>query len=244
MLIQKSSRSDTELYQLLYDGNRFSQHFADTIKVYSLLLYATALSFTPINTSIFKKFYHSGVPKVVCGVDKMWSPELIQLRGHKDVDNSVAFSPDGAKIISGSQDMIIRVWDASTGIEVLPSLRGHDHWIHSVAFSPDGSKIISGSSDATIRVWDVSTGIEMLPPLRGHHMPIYSVVFSPDGSKIISASDDDTIRILILSYSHPMDPKLSQSHLARFEFGMQALGSCYRIHKYQLMAPLGLQWTN
>ena len=109
MLIQKSSRSDTELYQLLYDGNRFSQHFADTIKVHPLLLYATALSFTPINTSIFKKFYHSGVPKVVCGVDKMWSPELLQLRGHKDVVNSVAFSPDGAKIISGSQDMIIRV---------------------------------------------------------------------------------------------------------------------------------------
>ena len=102
MLIQKSSRSDTELYQLLYDGNRFSQHFADTTKVYSLLLYATALSFTPTNTSIFKKFYHSGV-------DKMWSPELLQLRGHKDVVNSVAFSPDGAKIISGSQDMIIRV---------------------------------------------------------------------------------------------------------------------------------------
>ena len=143
-----------------------------------------------------------------CGLQSYFSSEAIKMW---------LIPSQSRLIISGSQDMIIRVWDASTGIEVLPSLRGHDHWIHSVAFSPDGSKIISGSSDATIRVWDASTGIEMLTPLRGHHMPIYSVVFSPDGSKIILASDDDTIRILIPSYSHPMDPKLSQSHLARFE---------------------------
>jgi WD40 repeat protein len=167
-LIQKSSRSDTELYQLLYDGHRFAQYFANTIKVHPLLLYTTALPFTPTNTSIFKKFYHSGLPKVVCGVDKMWSPELLQLQGHDGQVNSVAFSPDGSKIISGSDDKTIRVWDASTGIEMLPPLRGHDGSISSVAFSPDGSKIISGSSDKTIRVWDASTGIEMLPPLRGH----------------------------------------------------------------------------
>jgi WD40 repeat protein len=118
------------------------------------------------------------------------------------MDSSVAFSPDGSKIISGSDDKTIRVWDASTGIEMLPPLRGHDDWINSVAFSPDGSKIISGSDDKTIRVWDASTGIEMLPPLRGHDGLIYSVAFSPDGSKIISGS-----------VTRP------------FEFGMQALAS-------------------
>ena len=109
--------------------------------------------------------------------------------------HSVAFSPDGTKIISGSDDKTIRVWDASTGVEILPPLRGHHHWIRSVAFSPDGSKIISGSFDTTIRVWDASTGVEMLPPLLGHDGFIHSVAFSPDGSKIISRSDDKTIRV-------------------------------------------------
>jgi WD40 repeat protein len=190
-----SSRSETELYQLLYDGYRFSRYFANTIKVHPLLLYTTALPFTPTNTIIFQTFYHSGLPKVVCGVDKMWPPELLQLRGHDRPIQSVAFSPDGSKIISGSFDKTIRVWDASTGIEMLPPLRGHNHRINSVAFSPDGSTIISGSDDNTIRVWDAGAGIEMLPPLRGHDYWINSVAFSPDGSKIISGSSDRTVRV-------------------------------------------------
>ena len=137
----------------------------------------TALPFTPTDTSIFKKFYHRGLPKVVCGVDKMWTQDLIQLRGHDSLVNSVAFSPDGSKIISGSNDETIRVWDASTGIEMLPPFRGHDGRVNSVTFSPDGTKIISGSHDRTIRVWDASTGIEMLPPLRGHDAGVNSVAF-------------------------------------------------------------------
>ena len=163
--MQKSSKSDTNLYQLLYDGHRFAQYFANTIKVHPLLIYTAALPFTPTNTSIFKTFYHSGLPKVVCGVDKVWSRELIQLQGHDGPIFSVAFSPDGSKIISGSEDETIRVWDASTGIEMLPPLRGHDDSINSVAFSPDGSKIISGSRDSTIRVWDAGTGT-LLPSLQ------------------------------------------------------------------------------
>jgi WD40 repeat protein len=192
--MQKSSRNNTDLDQLLYDGHRFAQYFANTIQKHPLLLYTTALPFTPTNTSIFKKFYHSHLPKVVCGVKKMWPQQLMQLQGHDGGVLSVAFSPDGSKIVSGSDDKTIRVWDASTGIKMLPPLRGHDDSIWSVAFSPDGSKIVSGSSDKTIRVWDASTGVEMLPPLRGHDGMILSVAFSPNGSKIISGSSDKTIR--------------------------------------------------
>ncbi|KAF8690078.1 hypothetical protein AX14_003128 [Amanita brunnescens Koide BX004] len=120
---------------------------------------------------------------------------LAPLRGHDKEIASVAFSPDGCKIISGSLDKTIRVWDASTGVEMLPPLRGHDGWIISVAFSPDGCKIISGSFDKTIRVWDIGTGVEMLPPLQGYDDWIISVAFSPDGSKIISRSEDGIVRI-------------------------------------------------
>ena len=79
---------------------------------------------------------------------------LPPLQGHDGQIYSVVFSPDGFKIISASSDKTIRVWDASTVIEMLPPLQGHDGPIYSVAFSLDGSKIVSGSSDKTIRVWD------------------------------------------------------------------------------------------
>src|SRR5882762_11479581 len=130
IFIQKSSRSDTDLHQLLYDGHRFAQYFATTINEHPLSLYTTALPFTPTNTSIFKKFHHSHLPKVVCGVEKTWPKQLMQLKGHYDSVDSVAFSLDGSKIVSGSDDRTIRVWDASTGVEMLPPLRGHYHCIH------------------------------------------------------------------------------------------------------------------
>ena len=62
--------------------------------------------------------------KVICGVEKMWPRQLQQLQGHEDHVRSVAFSPDGLKIISGSDDKTIRIWDASTGVEMLPPLQG------------------------------------------------------------------------------------------------------------------------
>ena len=76
------------------------------------------------------------------------------LKGHSSAVLSIAFSPDGKKIVSGSYDQTIRVWDAETGKEIIPPLEGHSGYVNSVAFSPEGKKIVSGSYDKTIRVWD------------------------------------------------------------------------------------------
>jgi WD40 repeat protein len=100
----------------------------------------------------------------------------------------VAFSPDGKRIVSGSADNTVRIWDALSGAEVLPPLRGHDNTISSVSFSPDSTRIVSGSHDNSIRVWDAVSGAVVLPPLQGHQDSIISVVFSPDGAHIISRS--------------------------------------------------------
>ena len=62
-------------------------------------------------------------------------------------------SPDGARIVSGSFDETVRVWDSATG-ECTATLEGHTGWVMSVAFSPDGTGIMSGSRDETLRVWD------------------------------------------------------------------------------------------
>lgn len=118
---------------------------------------------------------------------------LQTLAGHSNVVNSVAYSPDGSKIISGSQDGIIKIWDANTGA-CFQTLTGHFGSVRSVAFSHDGSKIISGAGDKTIKIWDANTG-ECLQTLEGHLYSVRSVAFSPDGTRIISGSSDSTIKI-------------------------------------------------
>ncbi|MBO5838211.1 MAG: hypothetical protein J6R06_00850, partial [Bacteroidales bacterium] len=77
---------------------------------------------------------------------------LKTLEGHSDWVRSVAYSPDGTKIISGSYDKTIKIWDAITG-QCLKTLEGHSEWVSSVAYSPDGTKIISGSDDCTVKIW-------------------------------------------------------------------------------------------
>jgi len=70
----------------------------------------------------------------------------------------VAFSPDGQRIVSGSADTTVRLWDAATGRPVGQPLTGHTDPVWSVAFSPDGKRIASGSQDQTVRLWDAATG--------------------------------------------------------------------------------------
>ena len=70
----------------------------------------------------------------------------------------MAFSPDGKRIVSGSDDKTVRLWDADTGQPVGQPLTGHTDMVLSVAFSPDGKRIASGSVDTTVRLWDADTG--------------------------------------------------------------------------------------
>ena len=110
----------------------------------------------------------------------------------EDTVTSVAIAPNGSKIVSGSWDNTIRVWDIHSGEEAV--LFGHESYVTSVAISLDGSKIVSGSEDRTIRVWDIQSG-EDLAVLEGHESEVRSVAVTPDGSKIVSGSEDRTIRV-------------------------------------------------
>jgi WD40 repeat protein len=80
--------------------------------------------------------------------------------GHTDRVNSVHCSPDGKKIVTGSSDRTVRLWDFTSAKE-MSILTGHTASVTSVAFSPDGKQIISGSMDNTLRLWDVASGKEL-----------------------------------------------------------------------------------
>ncbi|KAJ5742536.1 vegetative incompatibility protein HET-E-1 [Penicillium nucicola] len=107
--------------------------------------------------------------------------------------DSVAFSPDGQTVASGSLDNTIKLWDAQTGKE-RQTLEGHSDSVRSVAFSTNGQTVASGSDDHTIKLWDAQTGKER-QTLEGHSDSVRSVAFSPNGQTVASGSDDHTIKL-------------------------------------------------
>ena len=115
------------------------------------------------------------------------------LNGHTWEVTSISFSPDGSKIVSGSGDKTVKIWDAHTG-NCLQTLYWDTDWINSVVFSPDGTQIVSGSRDNTIKIWDATTGT-CLETLIGHTSDVNSVAVSPDGRKIVSGSGDKIVKI-------------------------------------------------
>ncbi|CCA75681.1 hypothetical protein PIIN_09671 [Serendipita indica DSM 11827] len=117
------------------------------------------------------------------------------IRGHRKPVTSIRFSPDGSRIVSGSEDHTLRLWNAHTGQSLGKPLQGHEEWVQAVDFSPDGLRIVSGSDDKTVRLWDVHTGQLLREPLQGHQDSVHAVRFSPDGSRIVSGSLDKTIRL-------------------------------------------------
>lgn len=119
------------------------------------------------------------------------------LTNHKSSVNSVAFSPDGYMIASGSSDNTVKLWDADSGDRIKAIMR-HPFPIICVAFSHDSNILGAGSEAGTITLWDVNYK-ERIKTLKGHEDSVWSIRFSPDGSLLVSGSADNTIRLWDMS---------------------------------------------
>lgn len=118
--------------------------------------------------------------------------EVLTFRGHVGRVWAADFSPDGARVVTASDDKTAKVWEVATG-RVEFTLGGHGDWVRSAAFSPDGRWIVTGSKDFTARVWDAATGLEVRR-LLGHRAAIRTVAFSADGRRVVTACQDGTAR--------------------------------------------------
>ena len=121
------------------------------------------------------------------------------LEGHEDDVNSAAFSPDGLRIVTGSDDKTARVWamDENGKWQTQNVLEGHEGLVWSADFSPDGTRIVTASTDDTARVWrETDNGSwQTQHVLEGHEGSVHSADFSPDGLRIVTGSGDYTARV-------------------------------------------------
>jgi WD40 repeat protein len=119
--------------------------------------------------------------------------EIVPQIGHSNEITSVAFSPDGHQVLTGSYDGTARLWDATTAT-LVRNFVGNFGPVNSVAFSPDGHQVLTGSYDNTARLWDAGTGT-LVRNFEGHSDQVASVAFSPDGHQVLTGSYDNTARL-------------------------------------------------
>jgi WD40 repeat protein len=116
------------------------------------------------------------------------------LEGHTEPVWSLAFSPGGKTLASGSADTTIVLWDVAHGTDVR-TLTGHAGGPAAVVFSPDGRTLAAGGDGGTVRLWDTATGRQTDLGKRHKNLPVRAVAFSPDGKRLASAGHDQTVQV-------------------------------------------------
>jgi WD40 repeat protein len=176
----------------IQDLKSFIKHFPDSKFIFVAKLKLSKLKSLKNKTNLLK-ITKNNFSLILDEDYKVINKPIRAFKGHKSVVTSIAFSPNGKYIISGSSDKTLKLWDVNTG-ECIRTFRGHIDAVNSVTFSSDGRYVLSGSWDSAIKLWDVNTG-ECIRTFRGHTGWVNSVTFSSDGRYIVSGSSDKTLKL-------------------------------------------------
>ncbi|CCM05742.1 uncharacterized protein FIBRA_07974 [Fibroporia radiculosa] len=147
--------------QTIADIQQFVETFTATILQSTPHLYLSALPSAPTSSVMFQKFsarFPGGI-KNVAGSMTIWPSMQELIYEHMRYVACVTISHDGRRIVSGSYDCTIRVWDTDTGKQLGKPLEGHTDSVTSVAISHDGRRVVSDSDDGTIRTWNTTSGV-------------------------------------------------------------------------------------
>ncbi|MGH7973533.1 MAG: hypothetical protein ACREIC_32860, partial [Limisphaerales bacterium] len=118
-------------------------------------------------------------------------PKLLNVFSHGKMLYHAQFSPDGSKLLTTSDDSTARLWDVTSGLQLL--VLRHNAQVYDGAFSRDGLRVITSGQDKTARIWDSRTGA-LLQSLQ-HPATVWRARFSPDGSEVATTCDDQSVRL-------------------------------------------------
>ncbi|PVF91745.1 WD40 repeat-like protein [Serendipita vermifera] len=155
----------------------------------ALHIYSSGLLFLPIGTKLsqlYRKACEGDLPDIVCGLTTHW-PHYRTLAGHDGAVECFSISPDGTRIVSGSYDKTVRIWDATTGASIENALDVHVT-IKYLAFSSDGSHVIVGTEFGFLTRWNWSSGEVISTKLHSNGI-ITGLGFSSDETRVIFSSN-------------------------------------------------------
>jgi WD40 repeat protein len=156
---------------------------------------------------------HKEIPKGIKALRRGLAllPRAVFVLKHEDQVRSIAFSPDGKLLATGSDEGggKLRIWSAITGKELLDPPLVHDDWVRSIDFSPDGRRLATGCDDSNARIWSISGDKE--PLVLPHGGPVKSVAFSPDGKWLATGGGYKAICIWNLSTNNSIDLPLEDN---------------------------------
>lgn len=164
------------------------------------------LAFSPdgdrLATSSFDGTAHVWqLPSDPSAADEAASQQPLTLTGHADWVNAITFSPDGRRLVTGSNDATAKVWDAATGDELF-TFTGHTYTpdgfpyngVGHAAFSPDGKSVATSGGDGMVQIWEAETG-QVLSVFTAHTRVVTGLAFNADGTRLATVSFDGTAKV-------------------------------------------------